>query len=149
MDAEAQVQTFIDKFDAPSAALIGELRATLRRRLPDAVEMVWDNYNFLVFGYGPADRPRDYVVSLAAAANGVSLSFNHGAELQDPDRVLQGSAKVNRFIRLPSADTLARPEVDAMITRACGLSAAPRPWSGGGRLVIRGVSAKQRPRRRA
>ena len=149
MDAEAEVESFIDKFDPPNAALIRELRAVLRRRLPDAIEMVWDNYNFFVVGYGPADRPSNYVVSLAAAANGVSLSFNRGAELEDPDRVLQGSAKVNRFIRLPSADVLARPEVDAMIARACELNATPRPWSGDGRVVIRGVSAKQRPRRRA
>lgn len=148
MDAEAQVETFIDKFEPASAALIRDLREALRRRFPDAVEMVWDNYNFLVFGYGPADRPSDYVVSLAAAANGVSLSFNRGAELQDPDAVLQGSAKVNRFIRLPTANVLARPEVEAMITRACELNGTPRPWSGEGRLVVRGVAAKQRPRRK-
>ncbi len=147
-DAEAQLDSFIGKFDAHSQVLIRSIRGALRARLPDCAELVYDNYNFLVIGFSPTVRPSDYVVSIAAASAGVSLSFNRGAELDDPDQLLQGSGKVNRFIRLPSPDVLTRPEVDRMIVRACGLSRVPGPWTGGGKLIIRSVSAKQRPRRR-
>lgn len=147
-DAEAELQSFIDKFDACDAALIRALRAALRARLPDCAELIYDNYNFFVIGYSPTLRPSDYIVSIAASASAVGLSFNRGADLLDPDGILEGSGKVNRFIRLPSADVVARPEVNRMIERACDLSTVPKPWSVGGKVIIRSVSAKQKPRRR-
>ncbi len=148
-DAEAQLQCFIDKFDAGNAKLIRNLREALRQRFPNCAELVYDNYNFLVIGYSPSERPSDYIVSIAASASGIGLSFNRGAELSDPKRVLEGSGKVNRFIRLPSADVLERPEVQEMIERARDLSRVPQPWSCGGILIIRSISTKQRPRRRS
>lgn len=149
MDAEAKLQSFIDKFDDDNRMLIRSVRAALQVRLPSCAELIWDNYNFLVIGYSPTERPSDYIVSIAAAASGASLSFNNGADLPDPKRVLQGGSKVNRFIRLPTIATLSEPDVDEMIEIACRASDVPRPWNGGGKLVVRSVSAKQRPRRRS
>ena len=48
---EAQLDGFIDKFDEKNAALIRALRKALRKRLPTANELVYDNYNFFVIGY--------------------------------------------------------------------------------------------------
>ena len=146
--AETQLESFIDKFDAENQALIRGIRAALRSRLPDCAELVYDNYNFLVIGYSPTERPSDYLVSIAAAAAGVSLSFNRGAELADPDQILMGSGKVNRFVRLSSPDMVSIPVVDRMIESACALSHVPQPWICRGKLIIRSISSKQRPRRR-
>ena len=55
------------------------MRRALRKRFPSANEIVYDNYNFFVIGYSPTERPSDTIVSLAAAANGVGLSFYRGA----------------------------------------------------------------------
>lgn len=147
-EAEKQLQKFIAKFDPKSQSLIRYLRKALRKRLPTANELVYDNYNFFVIGYSPTERPSDYIVSLAAAANGVGLSFNHGASLPDPHKLLLGSGKQNRFIRLESPSVLARPQVQALIDAAVA-RATPLPASGRGKLIIRSVSAKQRPRRKA
>jgi hypothetical protein len=87
-------------------------------------------------------------ISLAAAANGVGLAFLQGTSLPDPHGVLQGSGRQNRFVRLESAATLARPEVAALIDAAI-VRAKAFPAGGRGRLVVRSISAKQRARRRA
>jgi hypothetical protein len=147
-EAEVELAAFIDKFDSANQNLIRSVRSALRKQLPGCAELVWDNYNFFVIGYSPTERPSDYLVSIAASANGVSLSFNRGAELPDPDHVLQGSSKVNRFIRVPSMDVLGQPEVKRIIQIASDQSDVPRPWQCGGKLIIRSVSHKQRPRRR-
>lgn len=144
-----RLASFIAKFEPKRQALIRSVRRALRRRLPTANELVWDNYNFFVIGYSPTERPSDSVVSLAAAANGVGLSFYRGASLPDPLGILLGSGAQNRFIRLPSASVLARPEVEDLIDAAVAQAKTPFPKRGRGRLVIRSVSAKQRPRRRA
>lgn len=148
-DAEAQLESFIAKFDSDHQALIRQVRSALQARLPGCAELVWDNYNFFVVGYSPTERPSDYIVSIAASAAGVGLSFNKGAHLADPDHILLGSSKVNRFIRLPSAEVLAEPKVEAMLRRAIEASFVRQPWRGEGKLIIRAVSAKQRPRRRS
>jgi len=140
-----QVDAFIAKFDPPMAKLIRAIRLALRKRFPTAVEMVYDNYNFFVIGYSPTERPTDYIVSLAANSKGVGLSFNHGATLPDPNKILLGAGKQNRFVRLPNAAVLRKPEVEALLNAAVA-QAKPLPASGRGGTVIRSVSAKQRPR---
>jgi hypothetical protein len=141
-----QVDTFIAKFDPAMAKLIRAIRSALRKRFPTAIELVYDNYNFFVIGYSPTERPTDYIVSLAANAKGVGLSFNHGATLPDPTKILQGAGKQNRFIRLPNAVVLRKPEVEALL-RAALAQAKPLPATGRGQTIIRSVSAKQRARK--
>jgi hypothetical protein len=142
---ESQLKAFIDKFDAKNAAVIRAVRKALREKLPTANEIVYDNYNFFVIGYSPTERPSDTIVSIAASRNGVGLSFYHGATLPDPHKVLQGSGSQNRFIRLESAAVLESPEVAALIDAAVA-QAKPLAESGKGKLIIRSISAKQRPR---
>jgi hypothetical protein len=144
-----QVEAFIAKFDPANAKLIRECRAEVRALLPTAVELVYDNYNFFVIGYSTTERPSDCIVSIAAAANGVGLSFYHGASLPDPQNLLQGSGKQNRFVRLPNAKTLRLPGVLALIHAAVAQAQPPLPAEGGGHTIVRSVSAKQRPRRKA
>ena len=146
--AEEQLQGFIDKFEPKHRATIRAARKALRKRFPTANELVYDNYNFFVIGFGPNERPSDCFVSIAAAANGVGLCFIHGASLPDPAKVLSGSGKQTRFVRLPSAAVLKQPEVGALLTLAAERARVPLPRSGSGKLIIRSVSAKQRPRRK-
>jgi hypothetical protein len=146
---ERRLAGFIGKFEPRTQALIRSLRRALRRRLPSANELLFDNYNFFVIGFSPTERPSDTVVSLAAASNGVGLSFYRGAALPDPHGILLGSGVQNRFIRLPSASVLAQPEVEALIEAAVARARVPFAPRGRGKLVIRSVSKKQRPRRRA
>ena len=144
---EQQLAAFIAKFDSRNRALIRSVRRAVRRRLPTANELVWDNYNFFVIGYSATERPSDSVVSIAAAANGVGLSFYRGATLPDPQGILEGAGVQNRFIRLDSARTLERPEVEALIAAAVAQNRAPFARSGRGKLLTRSVSEKQKPRR--
>jgi Domain of unknown function (DU1801) len=142
------VAGFIGKFSTDHQRVIRAARKALRQRFPTANELVYDNYNFFVIGYSPTERPSDTIVSLVAGANGVGLSFYRGATLPDPHRRLLGSGTQNRFIRLPSAAVLREPEVVALMAAAVRQARAALPAAGRGRLIIRSVSAKQRPRRR-
>lgn len=146
--AEEQLQGFIDKFEPKHRATIRAARKALRKRFPTANELAYDNYNFFVIGFGPSERPSDCFVSIAAAANGVGLCFIHGATLPDPKGILSGSGKQTRFVRIPSVEVLEQPEVHALLSAAAESAHMPLPRSGGGKLIIRSVSAKQRPRRK-
>ena len=147
--AEAKLRSFINKFEPRHQRVIRAARKALRKQFPTATELVYDNYNFFVIGFGPTERPSDCIVSIAAAANGVGLCFIRGASLPDPARILIGSGKQTRFIRLPSAAVVAQPEVQTLLVLAAERARTPLPSSGRGGLVIRSVSSKQRPRRKS
>ncbi len=147
-DAERQLKGFIAKFEPTRQTLIRAVRKALRARFPTAYELVYDNYNFFVIGYGPTERPSDCIVSLVGGANGVGVCFIHGAKLPDPKKILRGSGNQTRSIHLDSADALARPEVEALIAAAIAQAKTPFRGDTRGKLIIRSVSAKQRPRRK-
>src|ERR1700721_116530 len=132
--SEEQLARFIDKFDPKHATLIRSVRKVLRKRLPTANELVYDNYNFFVIGYCSTEKPSDCIVSIAAAANGVGLSFYYGASLPDPHGLLLGSGSQNRFIRLESAATLVQPGVEELLAAAIAQAANPLPAKGRGKV---------------
>src|SRR3954463_5799071 len=143
--AEGQLKNFIEKFEPKNQATIRAARNALRKRFPSANELVYDNYNFFVIGFGPNERPSDCFVSIAAAANGVGLCFLRGASLPDPGRILSGTGKQTRFVRLPDAKVLNQPDVESLLSLAAERARVPLPRTGRGKLIIRSVSSKQRP----
>ena len=147
-NAEKQLADFIGKFEPDHQSLIRSVRKALRQRMPSAHELVYDNYNFFVIGYCASERPSDCIVSIAAGANGVGLSFYRGADVPDPHKLLLGSGSQNRFIRLESAKALSDPRVEELIAAAVSQAPTPLPASGKGKLIIRSISARQRPRRK-
>jgi hypothetical protein len=120
--------------------------AKMRKRLPGAVELVYDNYNALVVGFGPSERASEAVFSIALYPRWVNLFFLNGAGLHDPHRLLKGKGKQVRSIVLESADILDRPEVEALIAAALG-RATPIDANNKRKLVIRSISPVRRPRR--
>lgn len=148
LSSSQQLSEFIAKFDPKMAKVIRACRSWLRKRFPTAIELVYDNYNFFVIGYCATERSSDCIVSLVANAKGVGLSFYYGSKIPDPHKRLLGSGNQNRFIRLTEGDkTLAEPEVQELIDAAAANAKTPLPRSGKGKVVIRVVAAKQRPRR--
>ena len=146
--AEEQLHGFINKFEPAHQKTIRAARKALSNRFPTANQLAYDNYNFFVIGFGPTERPSDCFLSIAAAAHGVGLCFIHGASLPDPEKILSGSGKQTRFLRLASVEILESKPVQALLSAAAARTRVPLAPSGRGKLIIRSISEKQRPRRK-
>ena len=142
--AEAELRTLIDKFASADLRLVGATRKWLQKRLPTAHEVVYEYRDAFVISYSPNEKGYEGVLAIRGSANGVQLYFNQGKELPDPAKLLQGSAKLVRFITLEGASTLARPEVASLIDEAIARTPAPFASAGPGTIVIRPTSAKKR-----
>jgi hypothetical protein len=123
------------------------VRKRLRALVPGAVEMVYDNYNGLVMGFSPTERPSDAVLSILLQPEWVTLCFLKGAKLPDPKQVLRGAGSQVRHVRLASPEDLDRPELAALMERVVTTTEPPFAAKGMGATIIRSVSIKQRPRR--
>ena len=120
----------------------------MRALAPGAVEIVYDNYNALVVGFGPSERASDAVLSLAVYPKWVTLFFLQGAKLADPAKLLKGTGKQVRQYRPKSPEDLDDPALQDLIARALQ-AGEPIDTSRAGYMVIKSISAKQRPRRPA
>ncbi len=143
----AELAGFVAKYEPAVGRLVRATRAAMRKRLPTALELVYDNYQFLAIGYSATERASDSIVSLAVSPKGVALCFIYGAKLPDPHRLLQGSGNQTRFVRLAGASTLAEPGVAGLLRAAIANARTPFPATGRGRTIIKSISARQRPRR--
>jgi len=135
------LEKFFAKYDG---AIVSEARASLRqlrRLLPGAVELVYDNYNALVIAFGASERTNELIVSLALYPRWVTLFFWNGAKLEDPKKLLQGSGATVRSIRDADLDD---SDVIALVQQA-----AARVKFGKRGLIIKAVVKKQRARRTA
>jgi len=145
---KAQLERFIKKYSPAVAAQGRAVVSKMRRLIPGAVQLVYDNYNFLVVGFGPSERASEAVLSVIFAPRWISICFIRGKGLPDPDRLLRGGGNQVRSIRLEGGPgDLDKPAVRALITLALERARVPIDRTARGRLVIRSISAKQRPRR--
>lgn len=143
-----QIRGFIAKFTPEVAKQTRAARRAMRARLPHAVEFVYDNYNALVFGFGPNERPSDAVLSLAVFPGWVTLCFLQGAGLKDPRKILRGAGRQVRHVRLAGgAADLAKPAIKALLTESLRHAAIPMDPGQRGYTLLKSISAKQRPRR--
>jgi len=146
MSPEEQLDAFIARFTPQVADMARAVLARVRELMPGAVELVYDNYNALVIGFGPSERASDAPLSVVVYPRWIALCFLKGAALADPDGLLEGGGTTVRRIVLARPEDLDAPGVRALIDHA--LEMTPR-WDHGrpARMEIRAVAAKQRPRR--
>ena len=144
----SQLAGFIAKFDPAIAKLARQARAIMRTKyFSTANELVYDNYNALAIGYSATEKVSDVVLSLAVGARGINLYFMYGRSLDDPHGLLQGQGNQGAFIRLTDLSVLDDRRVVALIRESIREARTPLPKTGGGKLITKSVSPKQRDRR--
>jgi hypothetical protein len=141
--AREQLAAFIRKFDPTIAAKARASIASLRKVMPGANLLVYDNYNALAIAFAPTERASDAILSIALYPRWVSLFLVGGQKLADPKKLLRGSGKTMRHVVLDdvSIDT---PAVRALVRGVLSKKTMPKTR---GKILIKAIVAKQRPRR--
>jgi len=147
LGVEQRIASFVEKYEPRIALQVQEARGKFRTQFPRGFELVFDNYNALVFGISPTQRTSDSFMSIAAYPRWLTLFFLRGVDLRDPLGILEGSGSQVRSIRLKSPTDLESSMCREFMTQAVephrsALLASP-PLT----TVIKMVAEKQRPRR--
>ena len=87
------------------------------------------------------------MISIALYPRWINLFFLNGIELNDPNKILKGNGKFVRHVVLTEASVLEQPEVLKLIRESTRLAEPPFRKTNLRRLVIKSISAKQRPRK--
>ena len=112
--------TFADVLATASATLrplCEHLRATIHDLHPGCVEVVWPKQRIASFGVGPKKMTEHYCYLQVHAAH-VNLGFYRGADLPDRERLLEGTGKALRHVKLVDVQAAKRGPVLELLRAA-------------------------------
>ena len=143
----SQLAKLVANYAPEVARAFTAIRRTVRGFVPRGYELLYENYNALGIGYGAGQKASNVILSIVAYPRWVTLFFFQGANLRDPSRILEGTGKRIRSIRLQSPSDVDRPDIRQLISEALAphadsLAGCPRLT-----LVIRSIASKRRARR--
>jgi hypothetical protein len=110
---EADVAKLLGEHPPEQQAIEQALRAAIRRELPDAVEQV--DFGNKLIAFGRSMKMRGLLFALIAHKSWVNLQLADGAELPDPNGLIEGTGKRIRHIKIRSVADASSPAVVAAI----------------------------------
>ena len=143
----AELKKFLEAFPLESRQTALQLRDWVWGLYPKCNELIYDNYNFLAFGWGPTDRMSDIFCSIAVGTRGVIFGFMWGVKLDDPKRLLGGGGNQFRSLRVPDIKEFPKADVKQLLKQAYVLSIERlqgRPQTPTGQTIVKSISEKKR-----
>jgi hypothetical protein len=147
VDAKSRIAEFLGRYSPEVRARLKQARRKLRALFPRGYELVFDNYNALVFAISPTESAADAFVSVAGYPRWLTLFFLRGAALDDPNGLLQGTGKQVRGVRITTTTRVDSPRVKALVRQAADAHAAAFGVAPKLRTIMKTELETQRPRR--
>jgi hypothetical protein len=94
------------------------LRQVVIEELAPCCEYILEVYIISLI-YGPTHRVKDGICYIGVMKNYVNLSFHRGTELRDSQRILEGTGKQMRHIKIRNIADVLRPAIRAYLREAC------------------------------
>ena len=122
MEPHPQLKEFIKPYDTAIQKLALELRGFITDLVPQANELIWDNYNAVAIAYSKSKKLKDAFCHIALYSGHVNFGFNRGAELTKTNVELQGKGKLIRHITVKDFMAFPKKEITQLIWEAVGIS---------------------------
>lgn len=122
MRPNPQLLEFLKPYDVSIQELAIELRNYITDLVPEANELIWDNYNAVALAYSKSEKLKDAFCHIAVYAGHVNFGFNRGVELTKHTVQLKGKGKLIRHISVKDIQAFPKSDIESMIWEAVGLS---------------------------
>ena len=103
-------------------------RAFIISVMPDVVEVPWPRQRVIGYGVGPK-KMSEHFCYVAVHRDHVNLGFNYGAELPDPEGLLQGPGKLMRHTQVNAPEDLSNPALRRLLEVATAHRMPAKPSS--------------------
>lgn len=117
MNRNPEFEEAIESFSPNIQELAKATRKLIHEILPEVIEVVWIKQKNIGFGTG-VKKKTEHFCWLMPATNHLTLGFNYGAELPDPKKMLSGTGKLFRHIKVNSLEQLSNKDVIALLKYA-------------------------------
>jgi hypothetical protein len=104
-------------FDPRVRDLAARTRALIFDVYPEVVEVLWPRQNVAGYGVGPK-KMSEHFCYIALYDDHVNLGFNQGADLPDPEDLLEGPGKLLRHTKIAKPEDLEDPALRRLLEMA-------------------------------
>ena len=122
MKPNKNLKDFLQPYSPEIQELALELRSFITDTIPEANELIWDNYNAVAIAYSKSEKLKDAFCHFAVYTKYVNFGFNRGTELTKGAVQLEGTGKLIRHIKVTDLETFPKEEIKKMIFEAVGIS---------------------------
>jgi hypothetical protein len=138
-NAPAELIQFLAKHDPAIHSLALGLRQVVLDVIAPCHEYIFQMRSKVVLLYGATARiMADGICQIAILRHHVTLVFPDGISLEDPTRMLRGTGRIMRHVRVMASSDLARPELRSLLRQARALAGlADQPRRGRRNVVTR------------
>lgn len=108
------VQEFLEPYRPEVQALAWKVRELIFSVAPDLSEIPYPAMKVIRYGLD-GNKMAGLIYFLSPTKTGVSLGFMHGTSLPDPQKLLEGTGKNLRHVKLKSIEAVDNPAVRALL----------------------------------
>lgn len=110
------VDTFLKAYPPPVREIAVRAREVILSVLPNATEKVYPTMK--VIHYGAGTDSKSVFAAISPQRERVNLGLVNGAEIPDPDGLLEGDGRATRHLKLTSPEAAAAPAVRELVRGA-------------------------------
>ena len=122
MEPHEKLTDFLKPYATEVREIFWELRNFITSTIPEANELIWDNYNAVAIAYSKSEKLSDAFCHIAIYAKHVNFGFNRGAELTNTSIQLEGKGKLIRHLKVRDIHSFPKESLEKMIYEAVGIS---------------------------
>ena len=92
-------------------------RALIKEIMPDVGKVPWPKQKYAGYGVGPK-KMSEHFCYIGLFKNHINLGFNYGAELPDPENLLEGTGALFRHIKINKQEQLEQAALSQLLEAA-------------------------------
>ena len=116
MRDDKQVNLFLSQYDEQVFGKALKLREVLFATLPGIIEEIDIPAKMIAYCYGK--KYAEMICTIIPSKKGLKLGFYKGADLPDPDNLLEGTGKISRYVDIKSIEQIKSSSLKNLIVSA-------------------------------
>ena len=110
------INNFLSNYSDEVRTNAQKLREMLLSTLPDIIEQVDLPAKMIAYCYG--QKYSDMICVVIPSKKGLKLGFSRGVELPDPDKLLEGTGKISRYVVITSEKQIKSAAIKKLVINA-------------------------------
>lgn len=116
LPTESEINGFLSQYDEPVFIKAIELRDLLMANLPNITEQIDLPAKMIAYCYG--QKYEDLICVIIPSKKGIKLGFNRGVDLPDPDKLLEGTGKISRYVQIRTHERINSDALKNLLSNA-------------------------------
>lgn len=110
------IDNFLSQYNEEVFTNVLMLREVLLKNLPGIIEQLDIPAKMIAYCYG--QKYAEMICTIIPSKKGIKLGFYKGVDLPDPDKLLEGTGKISRYVNIISGQQIRSQAIKKLLVNA-------------------------------